>query len=177
MKRLFNLGIIALIIVLSSACNKCKKLDCKNDATCEKREGICNCNYLFSGELCEEEIRTNYVGIYEGIISFPNPTPSNPFNTEQTDMSVNVFIQGSDAEGLGVNFVFWGTNYELTGDLTAEDTFTFNAKKMSGDVFGDITILSTSNGNFSRDALNSTINIRLEDSPQFPISLTFAGSK
>lgn len=177
MKRLFNLGIIALIVVLSSACNKCKKLDCKNDATCEKREGICNCNYLFSGELCEEEIRTNYVGIYEGAISFQNPTPSNPFNTEQVDLSISVFIQGSNAEGLGINFVFLGTNYELTANLTAEDTFTFNAQKMSVDVFGDITILSTSTGKFSGDALNSTINIRLEDAPQFPLSLTFAGSK
>lgn len=175
MKRLFNLGIIALIVLLSSACDKCKKLDCKNDATCEKREGVCNCNYLFSGEFCEEEIRKSYVGTYEGTISFPNPT--NPFKSESTELSVNVFIQGSDAEGLGVNFTFLGTNYELTGDLTAEDAFTFNAQKMSGDSFGDITVLETSTGTFNGDALNATIKIRLEAQPQFPLNLIFAGSK
>ncbi len=175
MKKLLNLGIIALIVVLSSACDKCKKLDCKNEATCEKREGVCNCNYLFSGEFCDEEIRKTYVGTYEGVISFPNPT--NPFKTEETDLSVNVFIQGSDAEGLGVNFTFLDTKYDLTGYLTAEDAFAFNAQKMSGDGFGDITILETSTGTFIGDALNATIKIRLYAQPQFPLNLTFAGSK
>mgnify|MGYP000456740340 FL=1 len=175
MKRLFNLGIIALLVVFSSACNKCRKLDCKNEATCEKREGVCNCNFLYTGELCEEEIRKSYVGTYDGVISFPNP--SNPFKTEETDLPVNIFIQGSNANGLGVNFTFLDTRYELTGELTAEDAFTFNAQKMTVDGFGDITVLSTSNGTFNGNALNATINIRLEDLPEFPLKLTFAGSK
>ena len=100
-----------------------------------------------------------------------------PFKTEETDLPVNIFIQGSNANGLGVNFTFLDTRYELTGELTAEDAFTFNAQKMTVDGFGDITVLSTSNGTFNGNALNATINIRLEDLPEFPLKLTFAGSK
>lgn len=175
MKRILNFGMVALLIMVSSACNKCRKLDCKNDASCEKRVGVCNCSYLYSGELCEDETRKNYVGTYDGNITYPNP--SNPFQSESTELTVNVFIQGSDAHGLGVNFTFLGSKYELTGKLTGEGTFTFDAQNMSVDGFGDITILETSTGTFAGNALNSTINIRLQDVPQFPISLTFAGSK
>lgn len=175
MKRTLYLSLIIAVTALLSSCNKCKKADCQNDASCEKREGICICTFLYEGEKCENEVRKSYVGTYNGTISFPNPT--NPFQSESTEMSVNVTADAGTAEDIGINFTFLESKYELSGKLIREDYFELLEQKMTVEGFGGITINNTSNGTVSGNTVTSAISITLDDFPQFPITLNFSGSK
>ncbi len=175
MNRVLLISLLTALLGGFSSCNKCRNLDCKNEASCERREGICNCTYLYEGELCAEEVRVNHVGEYAGTITFPNPT--NPFLNETAPITIRVIVEGSDASLLGVRFNFLGSDYAFTGKLTEPNVFVAVAKKLSVDGFGDITVLETSSGTFSGNQLNASINVRLEDIPQFPVNMTFIGSK
>ncbi len=176
MKKTLYLSLIIALTALFSSCNKCNKADCQNDASCEKREGICKCTFLYEGEQCENEVRESYVGTYEGSISYPNP--DNPFASEESPLTVNVTTRGSSPSDIGINFTFFNTKYELTGQITEEDKFELNEQKMSAEGFGSITILSSSSGSVLDNTVTSNINISLDDFPQFPsISLNFIGTK
>ena len=124
MKKTLYLSLIIALTALFSSCNKCNKADCQNDASCEKREGICKCTFLYEGEQCENEVRESYVGTYEGSISYPNP--DNPFASEESPLTVNVTTRGSSPSDIGINFTFFNTKYELTGQITEEDKFELN---------------------------------------------------
>lgn len=174
MKKLTFLSILTLFVGLFSSCNKCKDLDCQNGATCEKREGVCICTFLYEGELCADEIRKTYAGKYNGTLTYPNP--ANPIARESSEIAVDVKPVGSSAAGIGVDFTFFGSDYELTGVITEKDKFTINNQSININGFGDVLVLESSNGTFSNGTVNANINMQLEDFP-LPINLTFSGIK
>ena len=59
----------ALIIGLS-ACSSdpCDDVDCMNGGTCN--DGTCECGTFYEGPSCETEVRSKYLGSYDGTLNF-----------------------------------------------------------------------------------------------------------
>jgi len=63
--------LLVYLAAMFLACNDpCKDVSCQNDGVCV--EGDCECAPGYTGELCSDELRDSFVGVWSGIVECPN---------------------------------------------------------------------------------------------------------
>lgn len=65
---LFLLSAISVISFTSCNNDNCKKQACQNGGTCNGKHCTCPDGYI--GDLCEKELRTQYLGTYKGELQY-----------------------------------------------------------------------------------------------------------
>ncbi len=90
--------IMLALATVASGCKKdpCKDVTCLNGASCT--EGDCICTAGFEGTDCGTQMRTKFIGIYNGTFSCPgqNFTVQMNVTTSSTGISNVVFNDGFD---------------------------------------------------------------------------------
>lgn len=98
---------------LFSSCDKCKDVDCKNGASCNK--GDCECTAFFNGDKCETEVRASYNARYAGTFTFSDGSKDRDtfeLRSLGTDASKLEIVDG---EGL-IFTLTSATNFSVLGE-------------------------------------------------------------
>lgn len=165
----------ALAIALGfSACNKCKKADCQNNASCEKKEGKCVCTEFYEGDKCENEIRKKYYGKYSGNASIQGT----PFT-----VPVTMSAYGSRPDQLKAVIELIGG--ESTMVVTLSDPDNYTTDKVSTSIISpmdgkplDVTV--SGSGKISSSSLTGTFIITgdfFRNGTSIPLSADYSGTK
>lgn len=148
--KLFAMAIAAMSLFAS--CDKCKKADCQNDATCEKKKGDCVCTDFYEGTKCETEVRKNYYGTFKGTASFTIPG----YGTDSDDFSMRVesyggaktfqMVDPEDASSKIYCELTSKTAFKITGDTDPDAAFTGTGTISSSKLTISGTITMTEQG-------------------------------
>lgn len=146
MKKLLMIVPALLLALGFASCDKCKKADCQNDATCEKKEGKCNCSTFFEGEKCETELRKKYYGKFIGNVELngaqiPVPVTVSAYGSEANKLTAVVDLTGGSATL--VCTLSNATDY-TTNEVTTTITNPADGKPLEVKVSGTGTISATS---------------------------------
>jgi hypothetical protein len=144
--KLFAAAIAAMSFFAS--CDKCKKADCQNDATCEKKVGDCVCTDFYEGDKCETEVRKAYFGTFSGTITFTlfGSTSTDDIKMTASSYSTAQNFQLKDSEDATAGAIYCQltskTAFKITGDTETDGDFsgTGTISKSSLTASGNYTI-------------------------------------
>ncbi|MCB0482278.1 MAG: hypothetical protein KDC83_12670 [Flavobacteriales bacterium] len=160
-------------IGLFTSCDKCKKADCQNGATCEKKVGDCECATFYEGDKCENEVRAAFSGTYSGTAKLGT-------STLPTSIAVS---NGSGVSGLTFTATITtpsgSTIYNVTGTLTDNTNFTIPAQSVPFTLSPDprdVSAMMSGSGTLTGSSANATLNFKLNAS-QINLTAQFSGSK
>ena len=168
-KIMMVLGIISL--GLFSSCDKCKKADCQNGATCEKKVGDCVCATFYDGDKCDGEVKANYVGTYKGsakLGGFVLPTSivvGSGSGVSALTFKATITTPSGPAE------------YNITATLTDNTTYTIPAQTVSFSLIAPNTsAVISGSGTLSASSATATLNFKA-NADGLNYTAAFTGSK
>jgi hypothetical protein len=174
MKKLFFM-LPALVLALATvSCDKCKKADCQNNASCEKKEGKCNCTEFYEGDKCENEIRKNYYGKYSGNVTLSG---------SEVPVPVTLSSGGSSASALNAELELIGGKATLLMTLSDPTNYTTNEVSMtivSPMDKKNLDVKVSGTGTVNASTLTGTFLIKgdfLRNGVEVPITATYSGTK
>lgn len=146
---------LAAISFLSS-CDKCKKADCQNEATCEKKVGDCVCTDYFEGDKCETEVRKAFFDKFTGTVK------TTFFGTSSEEPMSLICSSYSSAQ----NFMLEDDDVKIYCQLTSKTAF-----KITGDSDDEVNWSGT--GTISKSSLSISGNATIvEYSMAIPFTVT-----
>ncbi len=150
----------ALTLLLFVGCkDECDGVDCNSNGTCV--EGTCACDPGYEGTNCETELRSGFIGNYEGPIDCGVILGG-------SDATLSITSEVSAADQINLDFSIEILDITpITGTVTSQDNFTINTNMQSVEINGqqvDVTI----SGEGILQADNS-ISILLNTDPGFGV--------
>lgn len=162
--KVSKLFIPLLFATLFFSCqkDKCEGVTCENGGTCN--DGNCNCLFMYDGDRCQDETRTDYFGTYIGLSTNDNGTPYADTITLSTNPK-------------GVEYLTWESG--ILGFRVDVDMILVQRKNanMPEQVIFDAGLFEVKvSGSATFD--DNTLQMQfLTDSPGIPINTSFVGTK